>query len=88
MGTKQVQEMKQICETSTSPCWRDRTAGQKHSSRFLYTGDMFLLLVTEEPTSRGAVLELSLAHTEGQEEKGKLRGSLGCSAITSGVNAP
>lgn len=62
-------------------------AGSEDSSRFLYTGDMFILVI-EEPSSRGAVLELSLTHMEGQEENGNLKGSLGCSAITSGVQDP
>lgn len=40
-------------------CWRDDTAGHKHSRRFLKCVDInFLLQVIEEPMRRTAMLEL------------------------------
>ncbi|KAF1424440.1 hypothetical protein FQV24_0004339, partial [Spheniscus mendiculus] len=53
-------------------CWRDNTAGHKQSGRFLEC-------VVEEPTRRGAMLDLVLANKEGLVGNVKLRGSLGCS---------
>ena len=61
-------------------CWRDNTAGHKQSRRFLEcVDDNFLLQVTEEPTRRGAMLDLVLTNKEGLVGNVKLRGSLGCS---------
>ncbi|GAB0179366.1 hypothetical protein GRJ2_000401900 [Grus japonensis] len=46
-------------------CWRDTTAGHKQSRRFLESiDDSFLLQVIEEPTRRGAMLDLFLTHNE------------------------
>ncbi|GAB0182896.1 hypothetical protein GRJ2_000754900 [Grus japonensis] len=61
-------------------CWRDNTAGHKQSRRFLEcTDDNFLLQVIEEPTRRGAMLDLVLTNKEGLVGNVKLKGSLGCS---------
>ncbi|GAB0208907.1 hypothetical protein GRJ2_003356400 [Grus japonensis] len=61
-------------------CWRDNTAGHKQSRRFLEcVNDNFLLQVTEEPTRRGAMLDLVLPNKEGLVGNVKLKGSLGCS---------
>jgi len=61
-------------------CWRDNTAGHKQSSRLLdYFDDNLLLQVTEEPTRRGAMLDLVLSSKEGLVGDVKLKGSLGCS---------
>ncbi|GAB0180427.1 hypothetical protein GRJ2_000508000 [Grus japonensis] len=61
-------------------CWRDNTAGHKQSRRYLeYTDNNFLLQVTEEPTRRGAMLDLVLTNKEGLVGNVKLRGSLGYS---------
>ncbi|GAB0204721.1 hypothetical protein GRJ2_002937700 [Grus japonensis] len=61
-------------------CWRDSTAGHKQSRRFLeYVDDNFLLQVIEEPTRRGAMLDLVLTNKEGLVGNVKLKGSLGCS---------
>ncbi|KAK4811175.1 hypothetical protein QYF61_019806 [Mycteria americana] len=61
-------------------CWRDNTAGHKQSKRFLEcTGDNFLLQVTEEPTRRGALLDLILTNNEGLVGDVKVKDSLGCS---------
>jgi len=47
-------------------CWRDNTAGHKQSRRFLEcVEDIFLLQVMEEPTGRGAMLDLVLTNKEG-----------------------
>ncbi|GAB0179421.1 hypothetical protein GRJ2_000407400 [Grus japonensis] len=61
-------------------CWRDKTEGRKQSRRFLECiDDNFLLQVTEEPTMRGAMLDLVSTNKEGLVGNVKLKGSLGCS---------
>ncbi|GAB0204485.1 hypothetical protein GRJ2_002914100 [Grus japonensis] len=61
-------------------CWRDNKVGHKQSKRFLEcVGDNFLLQVIEEPTRRGAMLDLILTNKEGLVGDVKLKGSLGCS---------
>ncbi|GAB0203375.1 hypothetical protein GRJ2_002803100 [Grus japonensis] len=61
-------------------CWRDNAAEHKQSRKFLEcVDDNFLLQVTEEPTRRGAMLDLVLTNKEGLVGDVKLRGSLGCS---------
>lgn len=61
-------------------CWRDNTAGPKQSRRFLeWTDDNFLLQVTEEPTKRGALLDLILTNKQGLLGDVKIKGSFGCS---------
>ncbi|GAB0206425.1 mitochondrial enolase superfamily member 1 [Grus japonensis] len=61
-------------------CWRDNTAEHKQSRKSLEcVDDNFLLQVTEEPTRRGAMLDLVLTNKEGLVGDVKLKGSLGCS---------
>ncbi|GAB0197130.1 hypothetical protein GRJ2_002178300 [Grus japonensis] len=61
-------------------CWRDNAAERKQSRRFLECiDDNFLLQVIEEPTRRGAMLDLILTNKEGLVGDVKLKGSLGCS---------
>ncbi|GAB0210021.1 mitochondrial enolase superfamily member 1 [Grus japonensis] len=61
-------------------CWRDNTAERKQSRKFLEcVNDNFLLQVVEEPTRRGAMLDLVLTNKEGLVGGVKLKGSLGCS---------
>ena len=61
-------------------CWRDNTAGHRQARRFLEcVEDNFLLQVTEEPTRRGAMLDLVLTNKEGLVGNVKVKGSLGCS---------
>ncbi|GAB0209788.1 hypothetical protein GRJ2_003444500 [Grus japonensis] len=61
-------------------CWRGNTAECKQSRKFLEcTDDNFLLQVTEEPTRRGAMLDLILTNKEGLVGDVKLKGGLGCS---------
>ncbi|GAB0208807.1 mitochondrial enolase superfamily member 1 [Grus japonensis] len=61
-------------------CWRDNAAEHKQSRKFLECiDDNFLLQVTEEPTRRGAMLDLVLTNKEGLVGNVKLKGSLGCS---------
>ncbi|GAB0200487.1 hypothetical protein GRJ2_002514100 [Grus japonensis] len=61
-------------------CWRDNAAERKQSRRFLEcVDDNFLLQVIEEPTRRGAMLDLILTNKEGLVGDVKLKGSLGCS---------
>ncbi|KAK4814166.1 hypothetical protein QYF61_009984 [Mycteria americana] len=61
-------------------CWRDKTAGHKQSERFLECiDDNFFLQVIEEPTRRGAMLDLVLTNKEGLVGNMKLKGSFGCS---------
>ncbi|GAB0205472.1 mitochondrial enolase superfamily member 1 [Grus japonensis] len=61
-------------------CWRDNTAEHKQSRKFLEcVDDNFLLQVIEEPTRRGAMLDLILTNKEGLVGDVKLKGSLGCS---------
>ncbi|GAB0207196.1 hypothetical protein GRJ2_003185200 [Grus japonensis] len=61
-------------------CWRDNTAEHKQSRKSLEcVDDNFLLQVIEEPTRRGAMLDLVLTNKEGLVGDVKLKGSLGCS---------
>ncbi|GAB0204649.1 mitochondrial enolase superfamily member 1 [Grus japonensis] len=61
-------------------CWRDNAAERKQSRKFLEcVNDNFLLQVTEEPTRRGAMLDLIRTNKEGLVGDIKLKGSLGCS---------
>ncbi|GAB0209624.1 hypothetical protein GRJ2_003428100 [Grus japonensis] len=61
-------------------CWRDNAAGNNQSRKFLEcVDDNFLLQVIEEPTRRGAMLDLVLTNKEGLVGDVKLKGSLGCS---------
>ncbi|GAB0187092.1 hypothetical protein GRJ2_001174500 [Grus japonensis] len=61
-------------------CWRDNAAERKQSRKFLEcVNDNFLLQVIEEPTRRGAMLDLVLTNKEGLVGNVKLKGSLGCS---------
>ncbi|GAB0209462.1 mitochondrial enolase superfamily member 1 [Grus japonensis] len=61
-------------------CWRDNAAERKQSRKFLECiDDNFLLQVIEEPTRRGAMLDLLLTNKEGLVGDVKLKGSLGCS---------
>ncbi|GAB0203984.1 mitochondrial enolase superfamily member 1 [Grus japonensis] len=60
-------------------CWRDNAAERKQSRKFLEcVDDNFLLQVIEEPTRRGAMLDLVLTNKEGLVGDIKLKGSLGC----------
>jgi len=60
--------------------WRDSTARHKQSRRFLeFVDDNFLLQLIEEPTRRGAKLDLVLTKKKGLVRNMKLKGSLGCS---------
>ncbi|GAB0188840.1 hypothetical protein GRJ2_001349300 [Grus japonensis] len=60
--------------------WRDNAAERKQSRKFLEcVNDNFLFQVTEEPTTRGAMLDLILTNKEGLVGDIKLKGSLGCS---------
>ncbi|GAB0181755.1 hypothetical protein GRJ2_000640800 [Grus japonensis] len=59
--------------------WKDNTEGHKQSRRFLEcVDDNFLLQVTEEPTRRGAMLDLVLINKEVLVGKVKLKSNLGC----------
>jgi len=61
-------------------CWKDNTAGHRQSRSFLEcVEDNFLLQVIEEPTRRGAMLDLVLTNKEGLVGNVKVKGSLGCS---------
>ncbi|GAB0176277.1 hypothetical protein GRJ2_000092900 [Grus japonensis] len=61
-------------------CWRDNAAECKQPRKFLEcVDDSFLLQVIEEPTRRGAMLDLILTNKEGLVGDVKLKGSLGCS---------
>ncbi|GAB0203869.1 mitochondrial enolase superfamily member 1 [Grus japonensis] len=61
-------------------CWRDNAAECKESRKFLEcVDDNFLLQVIEEPTRRGATLDLILTNKEGLAGDVKLKGNLGCS---------
>jgi len=61
-------------------CWRDNTAGHRQARMFLEcVEDNFLLQAIEEPTRRGAMLNLVLTNKEGLVGNVKLKGSLGCS---------
>ncbi|GAB0205858.1 hypothetical protein GRJ2_003051400 [Grus japonensis] len=61
-------------------CWTDNIGGHKQSRRFLeHVHDNFFLQVTEDPTRRGAMLDLVLTSKEGLVGNVKLKGNLGCS---------
>ena len=61
-------------------CWRDNTARHNQPRRFLECiDDNFLLQVTEQPTRRGALLDLILTNNKGLVEDVKIKGSFGCS---------
>ncbi|GAB0204803.1 hypothetical protein GRJ2_002945900 [Grus japonensis] len=61
-------------------CWRYNAVERKQSRKFLECADdNFLLQVTEEPTRRGAMLDLVLTNKEDLVGDVKLKGSLGCS---------
>ncbi|PKU48684.1 glycerol kinase [Limosa lapponica baueri] len=61
-------------------CWKDNTAGHMKSRKFLEcVNDNFLLQMIEEPTKKGAVLDLVLTNKEGLVGNVKFKGSLGCS---------
>ncbi|GAB0203750.1 hypothetical protein GRJ2_002840600 [Grus japonensis] len=62
-------------------CWRGNAAEHKQSRRFLecIDGNFVLLQMIEEPTRRGAMLDLVLTNKEGLVGDVKLKGSLGCS---------
>jgi len=58
--------------------WEDHTARHMQSWRFLQSiDDNFLMQMVEEPTRRGAVLDLVLMNKEGLAEDVKVGGSLG-----------
>ncbi|PKU29205.1 dtw domain-containing protein 2 [Limosa lapponica baueri] len=58
-------------------CWRDNTAGHKKSRKFLEcVDDNFLLQMVEEPTRKGAMLDLVITNKEGLVGNVKLKGSL------------
>jgi len=60
--------------------WEDHTARNTQSRRFLQSiDDNFLMQVVEEPTRRGALLDLVLTNKEGLVEDVKAGDSLGCS---------
>ncbi|PKU42733.1 glycerol kinase [Limosa lapponica baueri] len=61
-------------------CWKDNTAGHMKSRKFLEcVNDNFLLQMIEEPTRKGAMLDLVLTNKEGLVGNVKFKGSLGCS---------
>jgi len=52
--------------------WEDHTARQAQSRRFLQSiDDNFLMQVVEEPTRKGALLDLVLTNKEGLVEDGR-----------------
>jgi len=60
--------------------WEDHTARQAQSWRFLQSiDDGFPMQVVEEPTRRGALLDLVLTNKEELVEDVKVGGRLGCS---------
>jgi len=60
--------------------WEDHTASHMQSRRFLQSiDDNFLMQMVEEPTRKGALLELVLKNKEGLVEDVKVGGSLGSS---------
>jgi len=64
-----------------STCWRNNTAGHQKPKRFLECVDSsFLFQVVQEPTRKGAMLDLVLTSEEGLVSNVKLKGSLGCTA--------
>ncbi|PKU48463.1 glycerol kinase [Limosa lapponica baueri] len=61
-------------------CWKDYTARNIQSERFLQcTDDNFLTQLVEEPTGREALLDLVLTNKEELVEDIKVEGNLGCS---------
>ncbi|PKU46226.1 pre-mrna-processing factor 17 [Limosa lapponica baueri] len=61
-------------------CWKGYTAKHLQSRRFLQCiDDNFFTQLVEEPTRRGALLDLVLTNKEGLVEDIKVRGNLGCS---------
>ena len=59
--------------------WEDHTARQAQSRRFLQSiDDNFLMQVVEQPTRKGALLDLVLINKEGLVEDVKVGGRLGC----------
>ena len=55
--------------------WEDHTARQAQSRRFLQSiDDNFLMQVVEEPTRKGALLDLVLTNKEGLVEDGGCEG--------------
>jgi len=60
-------------------CWEDHTARHTQSRSLLQNiDDNFLVLVAEEPTRRGMLLDLVLTNREGQVENAKVGVCLGC----------
>jgi len=60
--------------------WEDHTARQVQSRKFLQSiDDNFLMQVVEEPTRKGALLDLVLTNKEGLVEDVKVGGRLACS---------
>jgi len=60
--------------------WEDHTDMYSQFRRFLQSiDDNFLMQVVEEPTRKGALLDLVLTNKEGLVEDVKVRGRLGCS---------
>lgn len=61
-------------------CWKDDSAGHKHTRRFLEcVDDSFLLQVIEEPMRRGVLLNLFLSYKEDLMRNVNLKGGVGCS---------
>ncbi|KAF4799511.1 hypothetical protein TURU_054333 [Turdus rufiventris] len=61
-------------------CWKDDSAGHKHTRRFLEcVDDSFLLQVMEEPMRRGVLLNLVLSYKEDLMRNVNLKGGVGCS---------
>jgi len=57
--------------------WEDHTARHSQSRRFLQSiDDKFLVQVVEEPTRKGALLDLVLTNKEGLIEDVQVAGSL------------
>ena len=62
--------------------WKNGTAGHQKSRRFLECiDDKFLLQVVEEPTRRGAMLDLVLTNQEGLVDNGKLKKALAAATM-------
>ena len=64
------------------PCiwWKGNRAGCKQSRRFLESvADNFFMEAIDEPTRRGALLDLSLTNKEELIRELKADGNLGCS---------
>jgi len=60
--------------------WEENRARHMQSRRFLQSiDDKFLKKVVEEPTRRGALLDLVVTNKEGLVEDVKVGGRLGCS---------